>query len=96
MDSDTKTPPGRTSEEEVTSVLGYIKDRLRPILLRKWQRSRANLVAEAMQDGMTDEELRIFLRGVKVGYWTGAVDVSSLKPSDLRQDLASASESKVH
>lgn len=93
MDSDAKAP-SRTGEEEL-SVLGIIKKKLRPILMRKWRVSRANIVAEAMEAGLTDEQLQLVLRGFKRGYWTGAVDISSLKPSDLRQDPL-PEDSKVH
>jgi len=94
MDSDAK-PTGTKDEEEPLSVLGYIKEKLRPVLLRKWRSTRANLVAEAMAEGMTEEELGFYLAGIKRGYWSGAVDVSSLNPGDLRPSQRRKTE-KVH
>jgi hypothetical protein len=94
MDSDPK-PVGRTEEEELPSVLGIIKEKLRPLLLRKWRHSRASLVAEAMEAGLDDEQLELVLRGFRRGYWTGAVDVSSVKSTDLRSDRPQT-KSKIH
>lgn len=94
MDSDAK-PTGRTDEEEVPSVLSIIKEKLRPVLLRRWRMSRASLVAEAMEAGLDDEQLDIYLRGVRRGYWTGAVDVSSINAKDLRQPRRRTKE-KIH
>lgn len=82
MDSDANKT-GRTDEEPL-SVLGYIREKLRPVLLRKWRGSRANVVAEAMADGLSDDELELYLRGFKKGYWNGAVDTASISPRDLR------------
>ena len=93
MDSDAKAP-SRTPEE-VLGVLGIIKEKLRPVLLRKWRVSRANIVAEAMEAGLTDEQLQLVLRGFKRGYWTSAVDVSSIRATDLHRDPL-PEESKVH
>jgi len=76
-------------------VLGIIKEKLRPLLLRKWRRSRASLVAEAMEAGLNDEQLELVLRGFRRGYWTGAVDVSSVEPMDLRPEPLPIT-SKVH
>ena len=94
MESDAK-PTGRTDEEELPSVLSVIKEKLRPLLLRKWRRSRASLVAEAMEAGLDDEQLELVLRGFRRGYWTGAVDVSSVKSTDLLPDRA-PTKSKIH
>ena len=93
MDSDAKAV-GKTGEEEL-SVLSVIKEKLRPLLLRKWRRSRALIVADAMEAGLTDEQLQLVLRGFKRGYWSGAVDVSSISPTDLPQK-ARQTGSKVH
>lgn len=76
-------------------MLGIIREKLRPVLLRKWQRSRASLVAEAMEAGLTDEQIELVLRGFKRGYWNGAVDVSSIRPTDLHQDPA-PTEAEIH
>ena len=97
MDSETKTP-GRTDEEEVPSVLRYIQEKLRPLILRKWWGTRANVVAQAMEEGLTDEEMALYLEGFKRGYWSGAVDTASIKPGDLRpgRPPRRTKTSKVH
>ena len=61
MDSETKTP-GRTDEEEVPSVLRHIQEKLRPLILRKWWGTRANVVAQAMEDGMQDPTDKALLK----------------------------------
>jgi len=94
MNSETKQV-GKTGEEDLRSVLNIVKEKLRPLLLRKWRRSRASVVAEAMESGMTNEQLEIMLRAFKRGYWTGAVDVSSIGPRDLRRNRE-PSGPKVH
>lgn len=83
MDSETKIP-GRTDEEETPSVFRYIQEKLRPLILQKWQGSRANVVAQAIEDGLTDKEMALYLAGFKRGYWNGAVDTATIKPGDLR------------
>jgi hypothetical protein len=83
MDSEVKTA-SRTDEEETPSVLRYIQEKLRPLILRNWRGSRANVVAEVMEEGLTDKELVLYLAGFKRGYWSGAVDTASIKPGDLR------------
>ena len=96
MDSEGKIP-GRTDEEEAPSVLQYIQEKLRPLILRKWRGSRANVVAQAMEDGLSDEEMALYLAGFKQGYWSGAVDTASIKPGDLRPDPhLQKKTSKVH
>lgn len=82
MDSDAK-PASRTDEEDIPSVLSYIQEKLRPVLLRKWRQSRAAIVADAMEAGLTNEQLSLILQGFKQGYWTGAIDISSIKSEDL-------------
>lgn len=76
-------------------MLGIIKEKLRPVLMRKWRTSRANVVSEAMEAGLSDEQLELVLRGFRIGYWSGAVDASSIKPADLHQD-PQLEDSKVH
>lgn len=93
MDSD-PNKTGRTDEAPL-SLLGYIREKLRPVLLRKWQQSRASVVAEAMADGMSDHDMELMLRGFKKGYWYGAVDTASISPRDLRPGRPPKTE-KVH
>ena len=96
MDSEVKIP-GRTDEEEAPFVLQFIQEKLRPLILRKWRGSRANVVAQAMEEGLSDEDMALYLAGFKVGYWSGAVDTASIKPGDLRPGRPLRKKtSKVH
>lgn len=81
MDSDAKQ--GRTGEDSPT-LLRAIREKLRPVLLRKWRRSRADALASAAEGGLTEEERDLFLAGHQAGYWQGALDAAAIKPSDLR------------
>ena len=84
MDSETKM--SRTEEAERRSVLNYIREKLRPMLLKKWRTSRATALASAASGGMTEAERDLFLAGHRTGYWQGAVDAAEIKPADLRPD----------
>jgi len=96
MDSEVKST-GTTEEEEIPSVLDYLKKKVRSVLLRKWRNTRATFVAEAMAEGMTEEALELYLSGFKRGYWSGAVDVSSVHSKDLRQGSSPPSKTvKAH
>ena len=79
-------PGGKTGEEVSSSVLALFKQKL-PRLLSKWRRSRATLVAEAMEAELSPEELEIFLKGFRRGYWNGAADVETLNPGGLNYSL---------
>lgn len=81
MDSDSSRW-GKTEEDEL-SVLQRIKEKLRPVLLSKWRASRASIVAEAMEAGLSDHQIELVLKAFRRGYWDGAVDVSSLSPLNL-------------
>jgi len=82
MDSDAK--PGRTDEDVAPSLLGRIREKLRPVLLGKWRASRKRAADKAARGGLTERERQLFLGGFQEGYWKGARDVSSISPTDLR------------
>jgi len=94
MESDTKA--SRTKEDERRSVLSYIREKLRPVLLKKWRVSRATALASAASDGMTELERDLFLAGHQAGYWQGAVDAAEIKPADLRPPRDRREPGKVH
>jgi hypothetical protein len=77
-------------------LLGYIREKLRPVLLKKWRVSRATALASAATEGLTESERDLFLAGHQTGYWQGAVDAAELKPADLHQDPTTRRRSKVH
>ena len=83
MDSETK--PGRTRKEDAPSLLSFIRERLRPVLLKKWRVTRATALASAATEGLTETERDLFLAGHQAGYWQGAVDSATIKPKDLRR-----------
>jgi len=93
MDSETKT--GRTREDKSPSLLRYIRETLRPVLLRKWRASRASALLTAAEGGLTESERDLFLAGHRAGYWQGAVDAAEIKPGDLRRRRAKTPEN-VH
>lgn len=94
MASETKT--GRTDEDERRSVLSYIREKLRPVLLKKWRTSRATALASAANEGLTEAERDLFLAGHQAGYWQGAVDAAEIKPADLRSPRGRRKPEKVH
>lgn len=80
---DSEAKPGRTSEV-TPSLLGMIREKLRPVLLGKWRASRRRAADKAAEAGMKERERQLFLAGFQEGYWKGARDVSAISPSDLR------------
>jgi len=93
MDSETKTD--RTPEEGSPSLLEHLRERLRPVLLKKWKISRSSALAAAATGGMTEAERDLFLAGHRAGYWQGAVDSAEIKPTDLRRGPPDPG-SKIH
>jgi hypothetical protein len=80
MDSEPKS--GR-SEEATLSLLGAIRERLKPILLGRWRAARKQVSDRVARDGLTAREQRLFFGGFQEGYWRGARDVTTISPSDL-------------
>lgn len=90
MDSDPNKEGKRT--EETQTVLDAIKERLRPLFLRKYRASRSQARAVATAAGMNPEQVRLYLKGFEQGWLRGAVDSVEVKPSDL--DLPDPAGSK--
>jgi hypothetical protein len=65
-------------------VLATIKEKLRPVLMRKWRTSQEDLLQAALEAGVSEEDLPLFMAGVRHGYWRGAGDITEIKASDLR------------
>jgi hypothetical protein len=84
MASDANTKPSRSEEEHLPSMLGVIREKLRPILLRRWRRSRANALKAAEDGGLTDRERSAYMAGFTNGWISGAQDIHAVKPSDLQ------------
>jgi hypothetical protein len=87
MDSDPK--PGNT-DRETLSVFAQIRERVGSILTVKWRRATRNARDIAERDGIPEEDREAFYAGFEYGYWNGAQDAASIKPSLLHQ------KKKVH
>ena len=77
-------------------MLSYIREKLRPVLLKKWRNSRATALATAANGGLSEGERDLFLAGHQAGYWQGAVDAAEIKPADLRPPRNPRDPEKVH
>lgn len=65
-------------------MLGIIREKLRPILLHRWKRSRANALKIAESGDMTERERSLYMAGFQSGWISGAQDIHAVKPSDLQ------------
>lgn len=65
-------------------MLDVIKERLRPVFMKKFQAARGNAKAACLAAGMSEEQAELFLEGFDEGWLRGAVDSASVKPEDLR------------
>lgn len=81
-------------------MLNTLKERLRPLFIRKFRASRQCAREAAIAGGMTDEQVDLYLEGFDQGWLRGAMDSASVKPSDLRPGRRSPSKktdpSEVH
>jgi len=77
MDSETKpdSPEGQSK-----STLVLLMDRLRPFLIRSWRKASVRARRKTELKGAA---LHRYMEGFQAGYWTGAVDVSQIRDSDL-------------
>lgn len=80
--TDSEAKLGRTCEEPL-AVLQIIREKLRPLLLRAWSRSRAEAAQEARDQGMSPREHALYLAGFQRGWVAGALDVTRVSPEDL-------------
>jgi hypothetical protein len=99
MASDANTKPSRSEEDQLPSMLGIIREKLRPILLHRWKLSRANALKVTEHGGMTERERSLYMAGFQNGWISGAQDIHAVKPSDLqapRQDPDQDPDSGVH
>jgi hypothetical protein len=77
MDSETKpdSPEGQSK-----STLVLLMGRLRPFLIRSWRKASVRARRKTELKGAA---LDRYMEGFQAGYWTGAVDVSQIRDSDL-------------
>jgi hypothetical protein len=80
MESEAK--PGRTIETPLT-VLQVLTEKFRPVLERAWRRSHAAANRDAKAQKLAKREEEIFLAGFQRGWVAGALDVTSVRPTDL-------------
>lgn len=69
---------------DTSNVLNVIKERLRPVFMRKFRRSRDGARQAALAAGMNEEQVELYLEGFDQGWLRGAADSAAVKPSDLR------------
>ena len=93
---DCETKPSKTEEDE-TSVLGVIRERLRPLFLKKFRLSRLSARELVVAEGMTEAEAELFMAGFSRGWLKGALDASAISSRDLHPAQESDSPlSDVH
>jgi hypothetical protein len=76
-------------------VFDSIKTKLRHLLDRKWQDSQAALLQAAVDAGLTEEEIPLFMAGFRHGYWKGAGDLTEIKLQVIQQERQ-RSPAKIH
>jgi hypothetical protein len=77
-------------------MLDVIKEKLRPLFLRKYSVSRRAAERAASVAEMTPRERRLFLSGFEQGWMRGAVDATSLSSLDLHQEDRPEDRSDFH
>lgn len=75
------TKTGR--RDGVPTVIHAIKERLRPVFMRKFREARGVAKAACLAAGMDDEQAETYLEGFDQGWLRGALDSASIKPEDL-------------
>ena len=83
MDYDAK--PSKT-QEGVSSVLGVIREKLRPVFVRRFRQSHSIARKMVAAEGLTEADARLFLAGFSNGWLRGALDASAVSSQDLRQE----------
>jgi hypothetical protein len=79
-------------------MLEVIREKLRPLFLRKFNVSKRGAHRAALEAGMTPKERRLFMSGFAEGWMRGAVDATAVKASDLHPPAPPPEEdsSEVH
>lgn len=65
-------------------MLGIIREKLRPVLLRRWRRSRTTALKFTKEGGMTERERSLYMAGFHSGWIAGAQDIHAVRPADLQ------------
>jgi hypothetical protein len=66
-------------------MLEAIRDKLRPLVLRKFSLSKRGAHRATVQAGLSARERRLYMSGFEHGWVRGAVDVTTVKAQDLHQ-----------
>lgn len=88
------------SSDQAGSMLAVIMDRIKPILLKRWNISSRAARKAAKEAGVQD--IKAYMAGFQQGYWKGAADVSqvTLKPMDPHREdsetVLSMAKTKLH
>lgn len=76
-------------------MIEVIREKLRPLFLRKFSASKRGARQVTVEAGMTARERRLFMSGFEHGWMRGAVDATTVKARDLRQST-DAESPEVH
>jgi hypothetical protein len=77
-------------------MLEVIRDKLRPLFLRKFSLSKQGAHRATVEAGMTARERRLYMSGFEDGWMRGAVDASTVRARDLPRRADSEEPSEVH
>ena len=77
-------------------MLEIIREKLRPLFLRKFHHSKQGAHNNAVKAGMTPKERELYLSGFEHGWMQGAVDATAVKVRDLHPQAPDPEESSVH
>ena len=77
-------------------MLEVIREKLRPLFLRKLHVSKKGAHDTAVKAGMTPHERKLYLSGFEHGWMQGAVDATTVKAKDLRPRAPDPEEPSVH
>jgi len=77
-------------------MLEVIREKLRPLFLRKFRVSKRGALDNAVKAGMTPRERKLYLSGFEHGWMQGAVDATTVKAKDLHPQAPDPEEPPVH
>lgn len=77
-------------------MLQVIRDKLRPLIMRKYSASRRGAHQMAVEAGMSPRERKLFMSGFEQGWMCGAKDTTAVTAQDLRRPEETESPSDVH
>lgn len=77
-------------------MLEILREKLRPLFLRKFATSKQVAQQSAVDAGMTPAQLELYLSGFSDGWMRGALDAATVSARDLRPQAPPEETSEVH